>query len=49
VAVIWGLAIVAAAASAVTFGERFGPLRLIGMALVLAGLGVIVLPARVRG
>jgi len=39
---------VAAAASAVAFGERFGPLRLVGMALVLAGLGVIVLPVRVR-
>jgi O-acetylserine/cysteine efflux transporter len=35
---------VAAASSALVFGERFGPLRLIGMALVLAGLGVIVLP-----
>jgi O-acetylserine/cysteine efflux transporter len=31
-------------ASAVVFGERFGPLRLIGMAGVLAGLAVIVLP-----
>ena len=31
-------------ASAVVFGERFGPLRLVGMAGVLAGLAVIVLP-----
>ncbi len=35
---------VAAAGSAVAFGERFGPLRLAGMALVLAGLAVIVVP-----
>jgi drug/metabolite transporter (DMT)-like permease len=26
------------------FGERFGPRRLVGMALVLLGLAVIVLP-----
>jgi O-acetylserine/cysteine efflux transporter len=31
-------------ASALVFGERFGPLRLAGMALVLLGIGVIVLP-----
>jgi drug/metabolite transporter (DMT)-like permease len=38
---------VAAASSALVFGERFGPVRLLGMALVVAGLGVIVLlPAR---
>jgi O-acetylserine/cysteine efflux transporter len=37
---------VGAAAAAVVFGERFGPLRLAGMALVLAGLAVIVLPRR---
>jgi O-acetylserine/cysteine efflux transporter len=38
---------VAAVSSAIVFGERFGPLRLCGMALVLAGLAVIVLaPAR---
>ena len=37
---------VAAASSAVVFGERFGGLRLVGMALVLCGLGVIVLPQR---
>jgi hypothetical protein len=30
--------------SALIFGERFGPVRLIGMAGVLAGLAVIVLP-----
>jgi GNAT superfamily N-acetyltransferase len=31
-------------ASALVFGERFGPLRLAGMALVLLGIAVIVLP-----
>jgi O-acetylserine/cysteine efflux transporter len=36
---------VAAASSALVFGERFGPLRLAGMALVLVGLAVIVRPA----
>ena len=36
---------VAAAGSAVVFGERFGALRLVGMALVLVGLAVIVVPA----
>jgi O-acetylserine/cysteine efflux transporter len=30
--------------SALVFGERFGPLRLAGMALVLLGISVIVLP-----
>jgi O-acetylserine/cysteine efflux transporter len=35
---------VAAAASSAVFGERFGPVRLSGMALVLLGLAVIVLP-----
>lgn len=35
---------VAALGSALVFGERFGALRLTGMALVLAGLAVIVLP-----
>jgi len=35
---------VAAYASALAFGERFGPLRLAGMALVLLGLAVIVAP-----
>jgi O-acetylserine/cysteine efflux transporter len=38
--------VVGAAASALVFGERFGPLRLGGMALVLAGLAVIVVPRR---
>ena len=37
---------VAALGSALVFGERFGPARLTGMALVLAGLAVIVLPVR---
>ena len=35
---------VAAYASSLAFGERFGPLRLTGMGLVLLGLGVIVAP-----
>lgn len=35
---------VAALGSALVFGERFGPARLTGMALVLAGLAVIALP-----
>ena len=35
---------VAAYASSLVFGERFGPLRLGGMALVLLGLAVIVAP-----
>jgi O-acetylserine/cysteine efflux transporter len=34
------------AASAVMFGEAFSPLRCAGMALILAGLGWIVLPRR---
>ena len=33
---------VAAYASSLVFGERFGPLRLAGMALVLLGLAIIV-------
>ena len=37
---------VAAASSALIFGERFGGVRLAGMALVLCGLAVIVAPAR---
>ena len=37
---------VGAAASALVFGERFGPLRLAGMVLVLAGLAIIVAPSR---
>ena len=35
---------VAAAGSMLVFGERFGPVRLLGMVLVLFGLGVIVVP-----
>jgi O-acetylserine/cysteine efflux transporter len=35
---------VAAYAASLAFGERFGPLRLAGMALVLLGLAVIVAP-----
>jgi O-acetylserine/cysteine efflux transporter len=35
---------VAAYGSSLAFGERFGPLRLAGMALVLLGLAVIVVP-----
>jgi O-acetylserine/cysteine efflux transporter len=41
--------LVGAASSALVFGERFGPLRLTGMALVLAGLAVIVTPPAGRG
>jgi O-acetylserine/cysteine efflux transporter len=37
---------VAAVSSALVFGERFGGLRLAGMALVLCGLALIVLPSR---
>jgi len=37
---------VGAAASAVFLGETFGPLRLAGMLLVLAGLAILVLPWR---
>ena len=37
---------VAAGAAALMLGERFGPLRAGGMALVLAGLAVLVLPRR---
>jgi O-acetylserine/cysteine efflux transporter len=39
---------VAAGASSLVFGERFGPLRLVGMGLVLLGLAVIVAPAARR-
>jgi O-acetylserine/cysteine efflux transporter len=35
---------VGALSSALAFGERFGPIRLLGMACVLIGLAVIVLP-----
>jgi O-acetylserine/cysteine efflux transporter len=37
---------VAAGAAALMLGERFGPLRVSGMGLVLAGLAVLVLPVR---
>jgi O-acetylserine/cysteine efflux transporter len=37
---------VGALASALAFGERFGPLRLAGMGCVMIGLAVIVLPSR---
>lgn len=33
-------------ASVAVFGESFGPVRLVGMAMILAGLAVIVLPGR---
>jgi O-acetylserine/cysteine efflux transporter len=36
--------ILGALSSALVFGERFGPVRLFGMACVLAGLAVIVAP-----
>jgi O-acetylserine/cysteine efflux transporter len=39
---------IGAVASAIAFGERFGPLRLAGMALVLAGLAVLLVPTRRR-
>ena len=39
---------VGAFASALVFGERFGPVRLAGMACVLVGLAVIVLPGSRR-
>ena len=38
---------VAALASSVVFGERFGPARLAGMAFVLLGLVLIALPPAV--
>lgn len=41
--------VVGAALSALVFGERFGPLRLAGMTLILAGLAVLVGPARAPG
>jgi O-acetylserine/cysteine efflux transporter len=37
--------LVAAVASAITFGERFGRLRLAGMALVLLGVAIVTVPA----
>jgi O-acetylserine/cysteine efflux transporter len=38
--------LVGAVAAALVFGERFGPVRLAGMAVVLLGLAVILVPAR---
>lgn len=40
---------VAAGASSLAFGERFGPLRLTGMGLVVLGLAVIVAPVGTKG
>jgi O-acetylserine/cysteine efflux transporter len=40
---------VAAASSALALGERFGPRRLLGMALVLLGLAIIIVRARAAG
>jgi O-acetylserine/cysteine efflux transporter len=39
---------VAAGSSSLVFGERFGPVRVTGMALVLGGLAVILFPTRRR-
>jgi O-acetylserine/cysteine efflux transporter len=38
--------VVGALSSSVAFGERFGPLRLGGMTLVVSGLAVIALAGR---
>ena len=40
---------VGAGASAIVFGETFGPLRLAGMALVLGGLAILISAARPAG
>jgi O-acetylserine/cysteine efflux transporter len=37
------------ASAALVFGEAFGPLRLLGMALILLGLAIVALPARWLG
>jgi O-acetylserine/cysteine efflux transporter len=37
---------VGAAASSIVFGERFGPLRLAGMVIVVCGIAVMLLPGR---
>ena len=42
--IVQSQALLPALVSSVVFGERFGPMRLAGMALVLLGLAVIVLP-----
>jgi O-acetylserine/cysteine efflux transporter len=34
------------ASSALMLGEQFGPVRLFGMVLILAGLAITVLPGR---
>jgi len=39
---------VGAAASAIVFGERFGPLRLAGMIIVVCGIAVMLLSKRAR-
>ncbi|RAI46071.1 EamA family transporter [Rhodoplanes roseus] len=39
---------IGAFASSLVFGERFGPLRLAGMALVLVGLAILMVPTRRR-
>jgi len=39
---------VGSAASTVVFGERFGPLRLAGMVIVVCGIGVMLLSKRAQ-
>jgi O-acetylserine/cysteine efflux transporter len=39
---------VGSAASSIVFGERFGPLRLAGMATVIGGIAVMLLAKRPR-
>ena len=39
---------VGAAASSIVFGERFGPLRLAGMIIVVCGIAVMLLSKRAR-
>jgi O-acetylserine/cysteine efflux transporter len=39
---------VGAAASAIVFGERFGPLRLAGMVIVVCGIAVMLLSKRAQ-
>jgi O-acetylserine/cysteine efflux transporter len=34
------------ASAALVFGEAFGPLRVVGIALILAGLATVALPKR---
>ncbi len=40
---------VGAAASSIVFGERFGPLRLAGMIVVIVGIAIMLLSTAVRG